>query len=133
MGQSGIDVEIMKILTEYTAEVGNKINKAGTKLTKQALKELAEVSPKRKKYPKGLSPTYSKGWRLKKFGEHGRFRVVIHNEPRYMLTTFLEQGFTHMPDKTLIADKPYMPHIKPIQDKLNRDFEAAVEKILKET
>ena len=38
MGQSGIDVEIMKILTEYTAEVGNKINKAGDKLAKQAMK-----------------------------------------------------------------------------------------------
>jgi len=133
MARQGIDVEIMQILTEYTAEIGSKINEAGEKLGKQALKELKERSPKREKYPKGMKPTYSKGWRLKKFGERGRFRLILHNAPRYNLTSILEYGFKHVPDNTPIIDKPYMPHIEPIQDKLNRDFEKAVEKIINGT
>lgn len=130
MARQGIDVEIMQILTEYTAEIGSKINEAGEKLGKQALKELKERSPKREKYPKGMKPTYSKGWRLKKFGERGRFRLVLHNAPRYNLTSILEYGFKHMPDKSLVEGRE---HIKPIQDKLNRDFEKAVEKIINYT
>lgn len=130
MARQGIDVEIMQILTEYTAEIGSKINEAGEKLGKQALKELKERSPKREKYPKGMKPTYSKGWRLKKFGERGRFRLVLHNAPRYNLTSILEYGFKHMPNKKLVEGRE---HIKPIQDKLNRDFEKAVEKIINDT
>lgn len=120
MAGAGIDVEIMQILTEYTAEIGNAVNKAGEKLAKQALKELKETSPKD-------TGAYAKGWRIKKFGEHGRFRIVLHNYDRYMLTTFLEKGFTHMPDKSRIKGRE---HIKPVQDRLNREFEKAVEKII---
>lgn len=126
----GIDVEIMRELTEYTAEIGREINKAGEKLARAALAELEEKSPKRDKYPKGKKPTYSKGWRIKRFGEYGRFRIVVHNEPRYMLTSILEHGFTHQPDKTFIEGRE---HIKPIQEKLNREFEKAVEQIIKNT
>lgn len=126
----GIDIEIMKVLTEYTAEIGREINKAGEKLAKAALAELEEKSPKRDHYPKGKKPTYSKGWRIKRFGEYGKFRIVVHNEPRYMLTSILEHGFTHVPDKTFIEGRE---HIEPIQDKLNRDFEKAVEQIIKNT
>lgn len=131
--RAGIDVEIMRELTEYTAEIGREINKAGERLARQALAELEEKSPKREHYPKGLKPTYSKGWRIKRFGEYGRFRIVVHNEPRYMLTSILERGFKHVPDNTPIVDKPYMPHIEPIQEKLNREFEKAVEQIIKNT
>ena len=133
MARQGIDVEIMQILTDYTDEIGEEINAAGEKLANQALKDLKAASPKRQKYPKGLKPEYSRGWRVKKFGEYGKFRIVLHNQTRYMLTSILENGFLHKPDKTLIVDKPYMPHIKPIQDKLNRDFEKAVENIIKNT
>lgn len=128
--RAGIDIEIMQILTEYTAEIGREINKAGEKLAKAALEELEEKSPKREKYPKGKKPTYSKGWRIKRFGDRGTFRIVLHNEPRYMLTSILEHGFKHMPDREFIEGRE---HIKPIQDKLNRDFEKAVEKIIKNT
>lgn len=120
MAGAGIDVEIMQVLTEYTAEIGDAVNRAGEKLAKQALKELKAASPKD-------TGAYAKGWRIKKFGEHGRFRIVLHNYDRYMLTTFLEKGFTHVPDKTRIKGRE---HIKPVQDKLNREFEKAVEKII---
>ena len=130
MARNGIDVEIMQILSDYTEEIGEKINAAGEKLANQALKDLKVASPKRKKYPKGLKPEYSRGWRVKKFGEYGKFRIVLHNQTRYMLTSILEFGFIHKPDKTLIEGRE---HIKPIQDKLNRDFEKAVENIIKNT
>lgn len=126
--RGGIEVEIMQMLTDYTEEIGREINAAGEKLAKQALKELGEKSPKRKKYPKGLRPTYSKGWRLKKFGEYGKFRIAIYNAPRYMLTSILEDGFTHKPDDSFIKGRQ---HIRPIQEKLSRDFEKAVEDIIK--
>lgn len=121
MARAGIDVEIMKILTEYTEEIGREINEAGERLTKQALKELKRVSPKK-------TGAYSKGWKLKKFGQRGTFRIVLHNTDRYMLTSILEHGFRHMPDKSFI---PGREHIYPVQEKLNRDFEKAVEKIIK--
>ena len=128
MARAGIDVEIMKVLTDYTEEIGREINEAGERLTKQALKELKKNSPKREKYPKGMKPTYSKGWKLKKFGQRGTFRIVLHNADRYMLTSILEHGFRHMPDKSFI---PGREHIYPVQEKLNRDFEKAVEDIIK--
>lgn len=121
MARAGIDVEIMKILTDYTEEIGREINEAGERLTKQALKELKRASPKK-------TGAYSKGWKLKKFGQRGTFRIVIHNADRYMLTSILEHGFRHMPDKSLI---PGREHIYPVQDKLNREFEKAVEDIIK--
>lgn len=121
MARAGIDVEIMKILTDYTEEIGREINEAGERLTKQALKELKRASPKK-------TGAYAKGWRLKKFGQRGTFRIVIHNADRYMLTSILEHGFRHMPDKNLI---PGREHIYPVQDKLNREFEKAVEEIIK--
>lgn len=131
MAKGGIEIEIMQILTEYTAEIGKKINEAGEKLSKAALKDIGEASPKRKKYYKGRKPVYSKGWRIKKFGEYGKFRVVIYNQPRYMLTSILENGVhKHYPNGKPTEGKE---HIKPIQDKLNRDFEKAVEKIINDT
>lgn len=130
MAREGLDVEIMQILTDYTEEIGEKINAAGEKLAKEALKELKSTSPKRKVYPKGLQPEYSNGWRVKKFGEYGKFRIVLHNQTRYMLTSILEFGFTHKPDNAFIEGRE---HIVPVQKKLNSDFEKAVENIIKNT
>ncbi len=118
-----INVEIMKILTDYTAEIGREINAAGERLAKQAQKELRKAPPTPKK-----TGDYAKSWKIKKFGKSGTFRIIIYNSLKPRLTHLLEMGFKHEPDKTFIEGRK---HIRPVQEKLDREFEKAVEDIIK--
>lgn len=120
--------DIMAILTEYTVEIGEKVSEAADRLTKQAKKQLRETSPRSKL--KNVKH-YADSWGIKYLGKSGRFRIVIHESTaKYRLTHLLEDGFTHQPDKGFV--KP-QKHIEPVQDQLNRDFEKAVENIIKNT
>jgi len=112
----------MELLTEYTHEVGEKISKAADRLAKQAQKELGEVSPKH-------TGKYAKSWHLKRFGESGSFRIVLHNS-EYRLPHLLENGVEHhYPNDSHVDPKV---HIAPVQDKLNDAFFKECEKIIKE-
>lgn len=120
--------DIMEILTEYTQAIGEQVSKKADKLSKEAVRQLRERSP-RSKLPDVKH--YADSWSITKFGKSKTFRIVIHESTaKYRLTHLLENGFTHKPDNTFIKGRP---HIKTIQDKLNRDFEAAVEDIIKNT
>lgn len=122
MARAGIDVQIMRALTEYTEEIAAEIKAEGKKLGRRARDKLKKTSPKR-------TGVYAGGWTIKEYKERGSFRLVIHNKDRYMLTSILEHGFRHKPDNKLVSGQE---HIRPVQDELNADFEAAVEKIIKQ-
>lgn len=114
--------EIMGMLTAYCGDLGEKMQSAADKLSKQASKELEVASPKK-------TGEYSKSWHLSRLDGRGRFRIVIHND-KYQLTYLLENGFkNHYPDGG--SFEGHM-HIAPVQEKLNDDFYKACEDLVKE-
>lgn len=117
----GIADEIMGMLTAYCGDLGEKMQSAAEKLSKQASKDLEAASPKK-------TGEYAKSWHLSRFGGRGRFRIVIHND-EYQLTHLLESGFKHFPDGGKIEGRL---HIAPVQEKLNEDFYKACEDLVKE-
>lgn len=120
---SEFEKDIVEMLQSYCGELNEKMFDEAQRLTKEAQSKLKDISPKD-------TGDYAKSWRLAKFGKKStRFRFVIHNE-EYRLTHLLEEGFTHHPDMRQVKGQP---HIDEVQEWLNSEFEAACEKIIKNT
>ena len=117
--------ELMLSLKDYCDDIGDQILAEAEKLSRKARAELKAASPK-------STGDYSKGWHLTKFGGGGRFRIVVRNDENVKTATnfslWLEEGFTHHPDMGSVEPQP---HIEPIQERLNNEFESACERIIK--
>lgn len=118
--------DMMSILTEYSSGLGEKMSAEAERLTKRARKQLKETSPRSRE--KGEH--YADFWRLKRFGKKGTFRIVIYesHESKYRLTHLLEKGHKTRGD-TFAEGRP---HIEPVQERINKEFETAVERLIKE-
>jgi hypothetical protein len=113
----------MRELTEYTEEVSEAIEKAADKRAKEAVQKLKETSPKSSKDHKH----YADGWTVKKQKSGGSLTVTIYNRKKPHLTHLLEFGYI----KTSGQRVKGRSHIEPVQEQLNRQFEADCEKIIK--
>lgn len=118
-----IEVEIMKILTDYTEEIAQEVEAAANKRAKEAVKTLKATSPR----SKINHPHYGDGWTVKKQKSGGKLEVTIYNRTKPHLTHLLEYGYLKK-DGTRVKGRP---HITPVQEQLNRDFAADCEEIIK--
>lgn len=118
-----IEVEIMKILTDYTEEIAQEVEAAANKRAKEAVKTLKATSPR----SKIDHPHYADGWAIKKQKSGGKLEVTIYNRPKPYLTHLLEFGYLKK-GGTRVKSRP---HITPVQEQLNRDFAADCEEIIK--
>jgi threonyl-tRNA synthetase len=118
-----LDVEIMKVLAEYTEDVQKGIEKAADKRAKEAVKTLKTTSPRSEKN----HPHYADGWKVKKSKENGSLTVTIYNQKKPHLTHLLEFGWVMKSGKR----KSGRAHIEPVQEELNREFAADCEEIIK--
>lgn len=108
------------ILSQYSDELKDKVNKILEEEAKRGADELKETSPKR-------TGGYRKGWSVKK----NKGVMTIYNKKRGGLTHLLEKD-RRIVDRTgtFHGMKKGTPHIKPVEDKLTVDIEKRIKKEL---
>ena len=113
--------EIAKGLSEYSQDVVEKVNLSSAKVGKAAVKQLKETSPKDK-------GKYAKSWRVKTDPQVGQPNTLtIHNKDHYYLTHLLEHG--HVKKGGGRVDG--IPHIRPAEEMVIKEFVAEVEEAIK--
>ncbi len=116
---------VMKTLTEYKEDIQEDVENTTDTLTKEALSELKQTSPRghgTRKNP------YYKGWSRQKGKENkGRYTVKIHNRTNYQLTHLLEFGHATRNGRMTKA----IPHIRPIEEKYNKLYEEKIITVIK--
>lgn len=114
--------EIAKGLADYSQDVVEKVNISSEKVSKAAVKQLKETSPKR--YGK-----YAKSWAVKTEPEVGQphKRIVHVKAPHYRLTHLLEHGHAKRGGGRVEGK----PHIRPAEEMVIQEFVAEVEEAIK--
>ena len=102
-----LELEIVKILKQYTQEVQNGLEEAADSITSETVKQLKATSPTR-------THRYSKAWTRKK-REDG---YIVYNK-RYYLTHLLEHGHAKRGGGRVSGIK----HIEPAEQKAIDAFE----------
>lgn len=113
--------EIAKGLAEYSQDVVEKVNVSSDKVGKAAVKQLKQTSPKR--YGK-----YAKSWALQTNKEVGQPNsLIVHNKKHYSLTHLLEKGHAKVGGGRVDG----IPHIRPAEEEVIREFTREVEEAIK--
>ena len=113
--------EIAKILSEYTEDVIEGIDKTGQKIANEAVKELKAKSPKK-------TGEYAKGWGKKTEKKVGDVdNIIIYNKTKPGLTHLLEHGHAKRGGGRVKG----IPHIRPVEEKVIKEFSSKVEIIIK--
>lgn len=113
-------------MVKYTNDIEDEIQKMTAKLTKDAAKELKQVSAST--FNSTQNKPYNEGWTAKNDSVRHRARWVIHNKNKPGLAHLLEHGHAKVKGGR-VAGKS---HIKPIEEKLIKDYEENVEAIIKD-
>lgn len=112
--------EIAKILSEYTEDVIEGIDEAGQEVAKEAIRELKAKSPKK-------TGGYAKGWTKKTEKKYGDVStVIIYNKNKPGLTHLLEHGHAKRGGGRVDG----IPHIRPVEEKIIKEFSSKVEIII---
>lgn len=115
---------IMDYLEEEIEDIEENVKEITDELTKKAVKELQQNSPKRTgDYAKSWRRQVINTWSKKKYSKYltnRRYVVRIHNKNYYMLTHLLE--FDHATRNGNKRTKP-QPHIRPVEEKYNKMYE----------
>ena len=114
---SDLGVEIEEILSGYSQEVREAVDRVVTDMGQQAKKAIQEASPRQ-------TGRYAKGWRVKKEGGAlGQVSTAtIYNATDYQLTHLLEHGH----QKAGGGRVEGIPHIAPVEEDLQTAFTKAV-------
>ena len=112
----GLSNEIVKALADYKDEVNKGIEIEKENVAKKAVKILKETSPKN-------SGKYAKGWKVSDISG----KKVVHNKTDYQLTHLLEHGYAKVNGGRVAAK----PHIRPVEEKVIKEFVEGVEKVIK--
>lgn len=112
---SKLAAEITKQVEIYTTEVQEKVVKATNDVTKEGVSLLKQAKP-------NLTGDYRKGWTRKKDGTG----YVIHNKTDYQITHLLEYGHAKVGGGRVAA----IPHIRPVEEQIIKDFEELVKKAI---
>ncbi|MBG9567564.1 HK97 gp10 family phage protein [Brevibacillus agri] len=107
-----LSAEIARQLSLYSAALDDEIEIATDEVTKEAVKELQQTSPK-------LTGDYAKGWTRRK-GDKG---IVVYNKTDYRLTHLLEHGHAKAGGGRVAA----RPHIRQVEEKAVREFVRRIE------
>ena len=118
-----LESEIMRQLSDYTAEIAEEIEKTAVRLGKEAARTLKDTSPRSGKKHRH----YADGWTVRRSKSGGVLTVTVYNRIKPHLTHLIEFGHLKA-NGVRVRGKE---HIYPVQEKLNRDFEAACEEIVR--
>lgn len=113
-------IDISEILNDYSEEVQEGISKTAQEEANKGKAELKIASPKR-------TGEYSRGWRVNTKKGRGFISCIIHNATNYQLTHLLEKP--HAKRNGGITTPKV--HIKPVEERIVREYENQVEKIIK--
>lgn len=119
MAVKGI-LEINDILNEYSNDIQEGITKEAQIVTKEAVSELKNTSPRR-------TGDYRKGWSVKTTKGKGFVKSIVHNATDYQLTHLLEKP--HLKRNGGLTTPKV--HIKPVEEKSKKEYEKQVENIIK--
>jgi hypothetical protein len=116
--------EIADALATYSKDVVEKVNVSSDKVGKAAVKRLKQTSPKRPG-----SGKYAKAWTIKTEPEVGQphTRIVHVKAPHYRLTHLLEKGHAKVGGGRVDG----IPHIRPAEEEVIREFTREVEEAIK--
>jgi len=114
--------EIAKGLAEYSQDVVEKVNVSSEAVGKAAVKQLKQTSPKR-------HGKYAKSWTMKTEPEVGQphKRIVHVKAPHYRLAHLLEKGHAKVGGGRVDG----IPHIRPAEEMVIKEFMAEVEEAIK--
>lgn len=112
----GLENEIATALQEYTSEVEEGLEKSKLKVARRAVSTLKDTSPKD-------SGEYAKGWGSLKRGTNR----IIRNRTKPGLTHLLEKGYAKVSGGRTAA----IPHIKPVEEQVIKDYESEVKKVIR--
>lgn len=113
-----------KEMIKYTTGVEEEIEEITAILTKRAAKELKAVSAST--FKTAQDKPYNEGWTAKNDHVRHRARWIIHNKNKPGLAHLLENGHA----KTGGGRVAGKIHIKPIEEKLIKDYEENVQAII---
>lgn len=111
---------VMDYLINYVEDIEDDVIEETDDITKEALKEIKQISPRGKGTRKN---PYYKGWTKQKGKENkGKYTVKIHNKTNYQLTHLLEFG--HAKRNGGYTEK--YPHIRPLEEKYSKIYEQKI-------
>lgn len=116
MPQIDLSSQIATLLSQYTNEVVEQIDKCANEVADVAVEELQAKSPQK-------TGEYSKNW-TKKVDKTGK--VIIHNKKRYQLIHLLEFGHAKAGGGR-VSPKT---HVAPIEKKAITAFETGIIKAI---
>lgn len=124
---SSIDInrlaaQIANELATYSQDVVEKVNTSSDKVGKAAVRKLKQISPKK-------SGDYAKSWTMKTQSEVGQpnKRIIHVKKPHYRLTHLLEFGHAKVGGGRV----PGIPHIRPVEEEVIREFTREVEEAIR--
>lgn len=113
-----------KELVKYTKQVEEGISKVSEALAKSAVKELKAAS--QDTFATRSTTPYQKGWSVSNESVRHRSRWVIHHKTKPGLPHLLEHGHAKRGGGRVSG----RVHIKPIEEKLIKDYEENVKAII---
>ncbi|MEK3814252.1 HK97 gp10 family phage protein [Bacillus sp. FSL K6-1284] len=116
MARNDFAREISQALKGFTTEVEEGLEREKEKVAKEGAGILKRTSPKD-------TGKYARGWRAKKYGR----AWVVHNATKPQLTHLLEKGHAKR-NGGRVAGKE---HIRPVEQKMIEEFEAATERLIR--
>ena len=120
-----IEVQMTKILDEYSQGVQDVTNKSIKKVARETAKRLKNTSPKR-------GGEYARDWAVKNLSVHGNIvNLVVYNRKHYQLTHLLENGHVIRNKKGAYGRAPAHPHIGPAEEAASIELPAQIERELK--
>lgn len=117
-------LDISEILNDYSDDIQEGITKLAQEEANKGKNELKISSPKH-------TGDYSKGWRVNTNKGRGFITCTIHNATDYQLTHLLEKAHVIRNKYGSWGTSTPKVHIKPVEDKIVKEYEIQVEKIIK--
>lgn len=118
-----LDAQIKKILAEYGEDIAKNTNEAAEKIGKAGAKAVSANA--RSMF--GGSGKYASGWKADIEKRRTGTKVTIYNANAPGLAHLLENGHA----KVSGGRVPGRAHIAPVEEKVNKEFEEAVENAIK--
>ena len=123
-GEFSIAAQMEDILTEFSGDLRDAVEKAGAGVSKAAANKLRSNSPRSAHHTR----KYAEGWGMKKTGE---LEWTVHNKTNWQLTHLLENGHVIKNKKGTYGRAPAIKHIEPVEQWANEEFVNRIERSIK--